>query len=661
LLNDAAKVQRIYNLNFRAIPLPPAPKVTAVADGNGKIILYWTGVSESYNEFDKIDCTGYWKFQGYEVYQIKPGKSGEDPQDRTLLGVWDLNPLYNNDSIGTVWDTLEVLQPNGVVREEVLPVALGQNSGLTRHLTLTQNQYPTGVNNLFINGQDYFFAVLAYGVNLDAKKPNKVLKNPISSQTIKVTPYFPIMGSTFQFKQFDTLMTNRIDKGFMPVVLDQKKVISATYRMEFVTDTTLSPPESKTWRVLRIRNSQIDTIIWKCEDMMIGTENYIVDGIVFKVQRIQWFGVIRDPVPGYFPDLQTNAKGWTYTPSDHLNLRGVDTAESTYENYPPVFKQSMEPMQSVSMGLAWPGGRNFRAGFKSKIDSGIVENPPVAQFLETYSLKKVKITFGQTQKAYRYVGNLGATAQIHPFRDMSDVPFKVEVDDPLDTAGAPRQLNVGWVDADSNGTWNPNESPTGGTEIVYIFYSNYSETPMSPYNKDIGLLARFIQCDVMYIWWPRKINSGPAYQNGDVLTIYPYTILRKYINPGMILTYDVSTIAPDIGNVTVAKDRNELDLIRVVPNPYFGGHAQETSPFDRFVKFMRLPKTCSIYIYTLNGNLIRTLNKDDNSTTMNWDLLNMDQIPVASGIYIAYIDAPGVGTKIIKIAVFTPEERIDRF
>ena len=74
-----------------------------------------------------------------------------------------------------------------------------------------------------------------------------------------------------------------------------------------------------------------------------------------------------------------------------------------------------------------------------------------------------------------------------------------------------------------------------------------------------------------------------------------------------------------------------------------------------------MPKTATIYIYSLNGNLIRQINKNDNTTTINWDLLNTDRIPIASGIYIAFIDAPGIGTKTIKLAIFTPEERIDSF
>ena len=168
--------------------------------------------------------------------------------------------------------------------------------------------------------------------------------------------------------------------------------------------------------------------------------------------------------------------------------------------------------------------------------------------------------------------------------------------------------------------------------------------------------------DIEYVWWPRVVDgSRPAYVSGDVLTVLPYTRLQHFQSPGMPTVSEVSTTAPTIGSNEVATQRGEMEDIRVVPNPYYGGHANETSPFDRFVKFTRMPKTCNIFIYTLSGNLVRKIVKSDNNTSINWDLLNTDLLPVASGIYIAYIDAPGIGTKIVKLAIFTPEERIDRF
>jgi hypothetical protein len=306
------------------------------------------------------------------------------------------------------------------------------------------------------------------------------------------------------------------------------------------------------------------------------------------------------------------------------------------------------------MGLSWPSGNHFRSpGYTSRIDT---------TFLKTYSLKRMKVTFGQTSKAYRYVGSL-LTA---PYADFVDVPFKVEVDDPLDTnSSTPRRVNIAFYDSDSSGTWNPKATPDGGLEFVYILYTNYSDQPIPFYTtKNVMLtspVSGFRAMDIMYVWTLRLLNNGPIFQSGDVMTIYPYTKLKYQQTPGKITVTEVSTIAPTIGSVELANQRGEIDRVRVVPNPYYGGHAQESTPFDRFIKFMNMPKQATIYIYSLNGNLIRQLNKDDNTTTINWDLLNTDRIPIASGIYIAFIDAPGIGTKTIKLEIFTPQERLDAF
>ncbi len=40
-------------------------------------------------------------------------------------------------------------------------------------------------------------------------------------------------------------------------------------------------------------------------------------------------------------------------------------------------------------------------------------------------------------------------------------------------------------------------------------------------------------------------------------------------------------------------------------------------------------------------------------------MTNVVDVPIASGIYICLIDAPGIGTKVLKAAIFTPQERID--
>lgn len=633
LLETGEKVQTFYNSNFAAIPLPPAPQVSAVANGDGKITLYWGARSEAYDVYDSLGGTGSWKFEGYNVYQIKPGTGGDKTEDRTLIAIYD-----RINGIKYVYDTIAVPQPIGPAVLQYIPVAFGNDNGVSRNILLNVNLYPTGSNNFFINGTSYRFAVTAYGVNLNAGRPFKVLENPVTSALINVVPNFPILGTNIINKQYDTIPIQRPDKVFFPIVIDPLKVISANYKMVWSSDTT--------WNVVRIQNAQTDTIIFNSRNRsLLDVDAFIADGLLFKADTISKanYGVIKDPRAG----TQSVNKGWNYT-GGTLNFKGVDTAGLTTA-YP---SGNYKVMQSYSMGLSWPNGNNFKSGFTSKIDTAV--------FLKTSTLKNVKITFGTTQKAYRYRGAVNNS----PYQDYVDVPFKVEIDDPLDTnSSVPRQLNVAFYDGDSSGTWNPKATTYGGLEIVYIMYSTYDPNPNTFYTtKNINFLVQFKLFDIQYVWWPALINSGPAYNNGDIMEIIPYTRLQYQQSPGTVTVIETNpTTAPVIGSTELASTRGELSSVRVVPNPYYGGQSQETSPFDRFVKFMNMPKKATIYLYSLNGNLVRQINKDDNTTSINWDLLNTDRIPIASGIYIAFIDAPGIGTKTIKLAIFTPEERIDSF
>ena len=109
-------------------------------------------------------------------------------------------------------------------------------------------------------------------------------------------------------------------------------------------------------------------------------------------------------------------------------------------------------------------------------------------------------------------------------------------------------------------------------------------------------------------------------------------------------------IAPKINDANVAKNR--LDEISVFPNPYFGANAIETDKYNRFVRFTNLPDQVNRFrIFSLAGVFIKTIHKDNSSQFVDWDLLNADLLPVSSGIYLAYVEMEGIGTKILKIAI----------
>jgi hypothetical protein len=94
--------------------------------------------------------------------------------------------------------------------------------------------------------------------------------------------------------------------------------------------------------------------------------------------------------------------------------------------------------------------------------------------------------------------------------------------------------------------------------------------------------------------------------------------------------------------------KNALDIINVVPNPYYAYSGYETSQTDNRVKITNLPEKCTVRMYTINGTLIRTFKKDNPKTSLDWDLQNEAKISVASGLYIIHVDVPGVGEKILK-------------
>ena len=108
----------------------------------------------------------------------------------------------------------------------------------------------------------------------------------------------------------------------------------------------------------------------------------------------------------------------------------------------------------------------------------------------------------------------------------------------------------------------------------------------------------------------------------------------------------------------------QLDGINVVPNPYYGFSAYETSQFTNTVKITNLPAKCTVTIFTLDGKFIRQYKRDEERTekegqyapllsdqitpAIEWDLNNDKDIPVASGVYLIHIKADGLGERVIK-------------
>jgi hypothetical protein len=99
--------------------------------------------------------------------------------------------------------------------------------------------------------------------------------------------------------------------------------------------------------------------------------------------------------------------------------------------------------------------------------------------------------------------------------------------------------------------------------------------------------------------------------------------------------------------------------VKVVPNPYIIANEWQTRFVQRRVKFINLPNRCTIRIFNLNGELVRTLKHHETSAggLSNdlggdewWNVLNdYDQL-VASGVYIFHVESD-IGDQVGKFVV----------
>jgi len=97
-----------------------------------------------------------------------------------------------------------------------------------------------------------------------------------------------------------------------------------------------------------------------------------------------------------------------------------------------------------------------------------------------------------------------------------------------------------------------------------------------------------------------------------------------------------------------------LDQIQVVPNPYYVTHQGQRSPYDAKIYFTRLPKVCTIDIYTITGDLVISIKHDENTSSEKdryalniWDLLTKNGQRIASQTLAAVITTPD-GAQTIK-------------
>jgi len=244
-----------------------------------------------------------------------------------------------------------------------------------------------------------------------------------------------------------------------------------------------------------------------------------------------------------------------------------------------------------------------------------------------------------------------------------------------------------WL-GDANGTdmlWNPTSvlergftgNPTnpgerevrwGGKHYIYVFgntahFSTSSLVDMPAYDEGRQLYEYLISGNIttMASAYATCLWVGlPLLESGKELLSTDLTVSLRVDKPYKVYASDSlqNNGSPmyrwDMENLKTRKNINSvaqdaLNMIRVVPNPYYAfAEHYEQGQLDNKVKITNLPERCTVSIYNVSGTLIRKFNKSDPSTEIVWDLINQSSVPIASGLYLIHVDAPGIGEIIVK-------------
>jgi hypothetical protein len=625
-------VQNTFDALFQVPRAPQSPNVN-VAELDGEIILEWGSDLTRLADIEtRINNPGGYKFEGYNVYQM-PSR-GAQLSEGTRIATFDLT------SDPTVVLDQQFDQNSGQILS--LPVQFGSNAGITRFLKINRD-YVNDIEKLY-NGQEYYFVVTAYSIaTVAGYLPAALESDPV---IITVRPK-DVFGKTYAANHGDTLTVTKVsgasDGVVRPIVIDPAAADGKTYQVGF--DTTGG---AKTW-FLREKGGA-NVVSGKTNESGDGNYDFVAGGIFLKVEG---------PPPG--------VAGYDW-PSGSRFLTWAGGADGF-------------GFEGFSGAFGWSSPRNL-------FGDGAMLVPPD-------QLKKIEIRFAATTDdkgtfsptdanasfAYRYGrGFAGAAA------DPAYVPFIVNaagsyayqdftVSAPLavyDTdANPPRRLAIGFLEnnvaptagapADErvNGKyWPPfyldedNVAGSGPREWLFVFDEDYATTPNATYQAEI---IAGVNMKVMYMATFARRNDNP-WPAGNVMEITP-------TRPNTVNDLYEYTVTAPIGSATTEKAH--VDKIGVFPNPYYAFNPAETNRFARFVTFNNLPPKVKIRIFNLAGQLVSTLDKDDPSQFLKWDLTNHATFPVASGMYIAHVTltlpSGGETTKVLKFAVIQEQEILNSY
>ncbi len=632
------EAQQAYN-NFFDIPTPPQEPKVRVTALDQEIVINWGWDEANTILTESADEKGF-KFQGYNVYQF-PTKNATLAEARRI-GTYDIVDGVLKIQ-GQQFDAV-----NGTVLSTVLQ--FGTDSGIQKFHIVDTDAFNSGLP--LVNGKRYYFGVSAYSFNADPLAVPNVLEN--SPVVYEIVPQTTDPGVRYEGEvaaQLEVEHSAGVSDGIVkPVIVDPSALTGDEYEVSFrevidaITDDGTGVLDTTYKMVWDCKNLTTGSMLLTSQENLTGDENYIIiDGIQLVVS-----GPAAEIKGGGDGMVEVAWDGNLLSPDDY------DAAGTPFNG-----NKVWHNLNSTDDYYISSGG-----------DPGDIDR--LYRFVDFASPRDFELRFTDGTDDWA----------VYAFEDdkIAAVPFEIwdigiaTIDDASDDKRMIPFLNNNGESMSSWG-WATGEDPYYGypnSDWIYWMDPNPETIGYDGFKDDCvasggaGATYGFLN-DPDYF---ADFSNGFVYPIGR-LTVCDFAEDGTPPPPGttvrIIYTKPITTgdlyrfTAPNVINSQeLAKE--DVEQINIFPNPYYGVNTEEVNKYQRFVTFNHLPEKATIRIFNLAGQLVRTIEKENTSQYQRWDLLAESGLPVASGLYIVYIDMPDLGkTKILKSAIIQEQQILDRF
>lgn len=612
--------QQAFDANFEVCS-PVAPEVD-VAMLNNKVVLSWEDNSE---KVENYTCAGF-NFEGYNVYQ---GASVNGPW--TKVATFDEINGYQILFSG-VQDEIT----GGVIK---LPVQEGSDSGIEHYIEI---DYDYINNRRLINNRMYYYTVTSYIYDPNPSSTFAVLESPF--KPLRVVPGNLGVGTTFENTYTDTLQVTHSsgsaqNASFFPYIVNPYLLTGHTYTISFVAIN-----DSVNYWAL-VDSVTNDTLVFQ-ENFPVTEEYYqslTQGGAVVPKGVEKWVGV----TDGFL----LTSEGTTYDPPTNISKWEVlqDDDPSTEVIIQGILTMALT--DSADNGSWWSFVKDLPVPEDRK---------PSGSPSQEDMQKDIEFRFTDNGSIATYINNPAVSGSSPP--DTIWIPFEMWLVDPL--LPSDQQVNVAVYQVAGS---KPIMERDTLSDNGYLFTKNLVFMPVYEAYDEAGVAASPYDpaTDGHKIGWMIQFDIGnTVFESGNIVHV---TFPNPLVPGEDMYTFKAVGLAAAEEKALITE---QIKRINVFPNPYFGQNPEERNPQERFVYFTNLGVgTTTIRIFTLAGDMVAKIEKtieseNDADRRVPWDLRNTFGIPVASGMYIAHVSVEDnnggqLGEKLLKLAIFQPEERLD--